>query len=236
MRRRRDAVTATGADATSYLHGQLSQDVTTMADGESRWTFVLQPTGRVDVLARIRRVDADSYVLDTDVGYGDELQARLDRFKIRVDVTLAREALDTFIVLDPGIDRGGDLVGFEGVTVWLVAPGDGVEVGDEELEEARVAAGWPAMGSEIVPGETIPAETGITAVAVDFRKGCYPGQELVERMDSRGASAPRRLVVVDVLPGAAAGDPIVHDGADVGVLTTVVGARALGYVKRNVEI
>ena len=35
---------------------------------------------------------------------------------------------------------------------------------------------------EIVPGETIPAETGITDVAVSFTKGCYPGQELVERM------------------------------------------------------
>ena len=60
-----------------------------------------------------------------------------------------------------------------------------------ELEAARIADGWPAMGVEIEPGETIPAETGVVAVAVDFRKGCYPGQELVERMDSRGATAPR---------------------------------------------
>ena len=64
-----------------------------------------------------------------------------------------------------------------------------------ELEAARVADGWPAMGVEIEPGETIPAETGVVAVAVDFRKGCYPGQELVERMDSRGATAPRSLRV-----------------------------------------
>ena len=47
------------------------------------------------------------------------------------------------------------------------------------------------MGTEIVPGEVIPAETGVVAVTVNFRKGCYPGQELVERMDSRGARAPR---------------------------------------------
>ena len=46
------------------------------------------------------------------------------------------------------------------------------------------------MGAEIVPGETIPAETGLTDVAVSFTKGCYPGQELVERMDSR-ARRPR---------------------------------------------
>ena len=56
--------------------------------------------------------------------------------------------------------------------------------------------------SRSCPGETIPAETGITDVAVDFKKGCYPGQELVERMDSRGAAAPRRLRVLDVADGA----------------------------------
>ena len=55
---------------------------------------------------------------------------------------------------------------------------------------ARIDAVWPAMGSEIAPGETIPAETGITEVAVSFTKGCYPGQELVERMDSRAARRP----------------------------------------------
>ena len=89
------------------------------------------------------------------------------------------------------------------------------------------------MGAEIVPGETIPGETGITDVAVDFRKGCYPGQELVERMDSRGATAPRQLRVVDVPDGAVPGDPIVIDGQEVGRLTSVAGRRGLGYVKRG---
>jgi folate-binding protein YgfZ len=99
----------------------------------------------------------------------------------------------------------------------------------------RVEAGWPAMGAEITD-RTIPAELpDVVAVAVNFKKGCYPGQELVERMDSREAQAPRRLVAVDVEPGASAGDPIVVDGVDVGVLTTVSGSRALGFVKRGVD-
>ena len=80
------------------------------------------------------------------------------------------------------------------------------------------------MGAEIIAGETIPAETGLNAVAVNFKKGCYPGQELVERMDSRAAVAPRSLRRLDVADGAAAGDPIVDaDGNEVGVLTTVSG-------------
>ena len=127
-------------------------------------------------------------------------------------------------------DRDHDLLG-DGPT----PPLDVEERGRADHELARIEAGWPAMGVEIVPGETIPAETGVTPVAVDFRKGCYPGQELVERMDSRGASAPRRLRVLDVAAGARPGDPVVVDGVEVGRLTSVQGTRALGFVKRGVD-
>jgi folate-binding protein YgfZ len=92
------------------------------------------------------------------------------------------------------------------------------------------------MGTEITPGETIPAETGVASVAVDFRKGCYPGQELVERMDARGASAPRSLRVVTVPAGSAAGAPLVVDGAEVGRLTSVQGTLALAWVRRGVDV
>jgi hypothetical protein len=108
---------------------------------------------------------------------------------------------------------------------------------DDDVEAARIEAGWPRMGAEIIPGETIPAETGLNAVAVNFKKGCYPGQELVERMDSRAAAGPRSLRRLTVDDGAAAGDPIVDtDGTDVGVLTSVSRGQALGYVKRNSDV
>jgi folate-binding protein YgfZ len=200
----RDVVRVSGSDALTYLQGQVSQDLLSMAVGDRRWTFLLQPTGKVDVLARVERTAEDEFVFDTDEGWGDALVARLNRFRIRVDVE---------------VEPRPPTVAGEGTS--------------DEREAARVAAGWPAMGAEIVPGETIPAETGITDVAVDFRKGCYPGQELVERMDSRGASAPRQLRVLDVPDGAAPGDPIIVDGAEVGRLTSVAGGRALGYVKRG---
>ena len=133
-----------------------------------------QPNGRVEVLARVRRTGDDEFVLDTDAGFGEQLAARLARFKIRVKVDI-----------EP------------------VAPSE--EPAPFADDAARVEAGWPAMGSEIVPGETIPAETGVTVAAVDFKKGCYPGQELVERMDSRGPTRPAGLRILDVADGAAAG-------------------------------
>ncbi len=196
-------MTVSGPDALTYLHGQLSQDIRDLRVGDRCWTFVLQPTGKIDVLALLTRTGDDSFELRTDPGHGETLLARIDRFKIRV-------AADTGLRPSPGPVSA-------------------------ELERDRVERGWPKMGAEIVTGETIPAETGVTPFAVDFRKGCYPGQELVERMDSRGAAAPRSLRRFTVSEEAAPGDPVVVDGAEVGVLTSVCGTTALGYVKRGVD-
>jgi folate-binding protein YgfZ len=238
----RDAVRVAGPDALTYLQGQVSQELRPLAVGDSRWTLLLQPNGRVDVLARIWRTADETYVLDTDAGYGEELAARINRFKIRVKVdveplewrAIAVRGTDGTVPADAVVgwwDRDHDLLGPDPQPPAGVAPGSLAE-----LESARIEAGWPAMGAEIVPGERIPGETGVIPVAVDFKKGCYPGQELVERMDSRGADAPRRLRILTVAEGSQPGDPLLDGGHEVGVLTSVEGTRALGYVKRGVEL
>ena len=202
----RDRVIVSGPDAQTYLQSQVAQEIRNLQIGDTRWTLVLDPTGKVDTLARITRSDDDTFVLDTDVGFGEGLAARINRFKIRVDAE---------------------------VTQLPASKGEPSAL----HEAARVAVGWPRMGAEIVPGETIPAVTGVVPLSVDFTKGCYPGQELVERMDSRGADAPRSLRIVDVAESAATGDPILDDdGNAVGTLTTVSAGTALGYVKRGVDV
>lgn len=234
----RDAVRVHGSDAAGYLQSQVSNDLRGLEVGGSVWTFLLQPTGRVDVLARVQRVGADEFVVDTDAGFGDVLRARLARFKIRVKVDL--EPVPWHGVAVRGVERPTGV----GLVAWgqgYDLPGDptqspaGVSRGDAaDLLDARIDAVWPAMGHEIVPGETIPAETGVVEVAVSFGKGCYPGQELVERMDSRGATAPRRLARVEVPAGTAVGDDLVVDGVAVGRVTSVGrDGRALALVRRT---
>ena len=61
----RDVLSVTGPDAARYLQGQLSQDVVAMA-GDSAWSFLLAPTGKVDSWLRVHRIDAENYVLETD--------------------------------------------------------------------------------------------------------------------------------------------------------------------------
>ncbi len=237
----RDACAVRGPDASSYLQGQLSQDVASMGVGDSRWTFLLEPAGKVAVLARVWRTAEDAFVFDTDAGFGDEMIGRLNRFKIRVKVDIEAMSWSALAVRGVDDDRpAGAVVGwwnrdYDLLGSGLTPPDDVEERSRDDYERARVEAGWPAMGSEIVPGETIPAETGVTSVAVDFRKGCYPGQELVERMDARGAVAPRSLQIVEVPAGSRPGDPLVVDGAEAGRITSVAGPLALAYVRRGVE-
>ena len=207
----RDRVTVSGADATTYLQSQLSQEIRDLGLGAARWTFLLDPSGKIDALARIQRTADDVYVLDTDAGHGARMLARLDRFRIRVDVETTLDAAEA-------------------------EPSMGHEV-------ARITAGWPRMGREIEPGATIPVATGLVRLAVSSTKGCYPGQELVERMDSRAAEAPRSLRIVDLDSNPdrapAVGDPIRDaDGAEVGVLTSVAGEGGigLGFVKRGADV
>ena len=86
-----------------------------------------------------------------------------------------------------------------GLAAWV---GDqAVRCGDEAWEAARIEAGVPVNGREVVEG-TIAAEVGLVDRTVSFTKGCFTGQELVARLDARGSNVARRLcgVVVDGPP------------------------------------
>ena len=248
----RDFVEVTGADARAYLHSQLSQDVQAMAVGEARWSYLLQPNGKVDALLRVTETGEGRFVLDVDKGFGAAVLVRLERFRIRVKVDM--EPLPWHCVAVRGAEAASVAVAAAGGDTWSVpswwgdpsawdvigpesAPPAGVPTADRaRLERARVEAGWPAMGAELTE-RTIPGEVGpLLDLAVSFTKGCYPGQELVERMDSRGALAPHQLRRLHSNGSVlAVGDALVVAGQDVGTVTSVAGAQGLAVMARSVE-
>jgi len=261
----RDLYRVSGPDAIGFLQGQLSQDVAALAVGASAWSFVLQPQGKVDALVRVTRVDGEAVVIDVDGGYGDLLLVRLNRFKLRTKADFDR--LDWRVLGLRGSQAatvaagvGGDLGGLGGGGTVLVVdaswpglPGvdllgtevvvpDGVAlVGADDYEAARIEAGVPRMGAELTE-RTIPAESGLISRTVSFTKGCYTGQELVARIDSRGNHVPRYLRGLRLDEVVPVGSRLVvgAEGKDVGWLTSVamspaLGPVALGYVGRDVE-
>jgi folate-binding protein YgfZ len=100
----------------------------------------------------------------------------------------------------------------------------------EALEVLRIEAGRPRMGHEL-DASTIPAESGVVPISVSFTKGCYTGQELVARIESRGSHTPRRLVGLHLRDGSLPdlGSTLEHDGNVVGRVTSVSAASSLGH-------
>lgn len=139
----------------------------------------------------------------------------------------------------PGVDVVGPVEALGGARDALVGAG-ATPVESDAYEAARVVAGVPRQGVDI-DERTIPQEAFLEHDAVSFTKGCFLGQELVCRIDTRGHVNRylRGFVMVDdTTPPPGAG--IVLGDKEVGVLTTVArsagGIRALGYLRREVEV
>ena len=213
----RDRFSVAGPDAATYLQGQLSQDVLSLTEGASTWTFLLDPSGKLGTWLRVTRAGEQSFVLDGDPGTAEVAIARLNRFKLRTKADIVQ--------LDAA-DEAAD---------------------DEAAEVARIEAGVPRAGAEVVD-DVIPAELGqwLIDASVSFTKGCYTGQELVARVDSRGGNVPRHLrglvIEGDVVPPVGAeliADPSGSAKA-VGTITSSarspeLGPIALAFVHRTVE-
>lgn len=280
----RDVLAVRGPDAAEYLQGQLSQDVTGLAVGAAADSLLLEPDGKLSALLRITRTDGQGFVLDLDAGYGDAVVARLRRFLLRAKVEV--ESLDwrCLSLRGDGVDeaagglltvlaergvlalpfewngwRGVDLLGPSDVVLGpegLDLPSGIVACGADAVEACRIVSGVPAMGAELTP-KTIPHEAGVVARTVDFTKGCYTGQELVARIDSRGGNVPRRLVGIVAPAGPPESDALspgmtLHGGEApdgdapaedkvVGTLTSAAWSIELGawaglaYLHRNVD-
>jgi tRNA-modifying protein YgfZ len=256
----RGVVAVSGPEAESYLQGQLSQDVDGLAPGHAAWSLLLAPAGRVDALLRVTRQE-DGFLLDTDAGWGEAVADRLNRFKLRTKVNIEPLAWRAVAVRGPlagertaadagaevsvpaawGEFTGGSPGGVDGVD--LLGPSPRVPTGTTELdadvyEALRIEAGVPTMGAELTE-KTIPAEAGVVRAAVSFTKGCFTGQELVARIDSRGGNVPRHLRGLVFGGPVQTGTPLHAGGKEVGWVTSAArspgrGWIGLGYAARSV--
>jgi folate-binding protein YgfZ len=210
---------------------------------------------------RAAHVADDEWWLVCEGGFGPVLAAGLKRFRIRVKVDLDDRSVDiTGLALRgpdataiqakafgpsqliapvrndwpgaPGIEFLGHPSALDALAVAFVDAG-AVEIGDAEYEAMRIEAGVPRQGYDI-DESTIAQEAFLERDAVSFTKGCFLGQELVCRIDSRGHvnRLLRRLRAETPLERGAV---VVADGKEVGAVTTAVGGLALATIRRTVE-
>jgi hypothetical protein len=255
----RDLVVVSGPDATSFLQSLLSQDLDPVAVGEVTHALLLQPQGKLVVDMHARHVADDEWWCMCEQGFGPRLAQGLLRFRIRVKVeiedrsegtaALAVRGPDAVPVVagadlpgvtvvradwssGPGVELIGGLGAIDAAIATLTSSGIG-EIDGAAYEVLRVEAGVPRLGFDI-DETTIAQEAYLERDAVSFTKGCFLGQELVCRIDSRG-HVNRLLRRLRADAPLERGAPVFADDREVGTVTTDAGTSALAMLRRTVE-
>lgn len=237
-----------GADRVRFLNGQISIDVPGLIEHAARPALLLTPKGKLCAPLWVWK-DSETLVLEMEESLRETVLARLERYLISDDVELAEAPCETpmFHVFGATSAGSGALrisrTGAGGVDT-AAPPFDLLEASEPELEALRIERGLPKWGKEL-DDRTLPQEARLEALAVDFDKGCYVGQEVVSRLRSVGHVNRRLFAFVgslkDVpespLPLQLPGTP----GEPAGVLTSWVQdlelaqTLALGYLNRAFE-
>jgi folate-binding protein YgfZ len=182
-----------GPDWRDFLQGLITQDVETMAPGEARFGALLTPQGRLlyDLFV-VGRVDGAW--LDVEAAHRDAIIQRLIMYRLRAKVEIAADETPVSAatsrpasgawVRDPRLPE----LGWRGY--GLSAPAD-----ETAYDAHRLALGVPGpadWGSD----KTYPIEANFDLLnGVDFKKGCFVGQETTSRMKRRGQIKSRMLPI-----------------------------------------
>jgi tRNA-modifying protein YgfZ len=234
-----------GPDAIRFLNDLVSQEIGEAPPGAVRRSLLLTPQGKLHFMMWLLR-DEDRVGLAVDDGLGEELVETLRRFLIRVKVEIDRvESPMRVVVGMDGPSPGRWSENDEGLVAdvsWVnlrralvVGEEPSLPVLDEDSYTAlRIRAGEPEIGVD-VDETTIPQETGVVPSTVSFTKGCFLGQELVARLDSRGGRVNRVLRILEFEGGTPPrGAEVLEDGGAVGVLTSV--AKGLGMARLHRDV
>lgn len=236
-----------GAHRLDFLHRMSTGDVARLKPGESRATVFTTPIGRMVDYAFVIALE-DSALIVGAAGNQARLTGWLRKYILfNDDVSLADAsselgvygALGEYPPSEWGHAIGLPAVFGRGALVLArsALPGQRV-LPAEAFEPIRVSAGHPAWPSEIST-DYIPLEAGLWG-AVSFTKGCYIGQEIIARMESRGKVA-KRLMRLRRLPSTediGRGAEVRLDGAACGLVTSAAqamggadAADALAYIR-----
>jgi folate-binding protein YgfZ len=195
-----------GADAAAFLQGLVTCDIDGMGIGEARFGALLTPQGKILFDFFVIR-SQESFILDIAATMRDDLQRRLQLYKLRAKVEI--EPFD---------------------------PRTGVHAswgGDPPLVDAhRIGLGMPEGGADFAFGTTFPHEALMDQNAgVDFAKGCFVGQEVVSRMQHRGTARSRFVRVIANAPLPPPSTPVLAGAKSCGQMGSSAGTVGLALVR-----
>ena len=225
----RRVILVSGADALTFLQGLTSNDVLPLAKAEGIvWTALLTPQGKY--LADFFVVASGGrLLLDLPEGLADSTLRRLSMYRLRADVAFAPS--DLAVTRGVGEAPPGALPDPRHPGLGWRAYGAAGAEALVDWDAIRVAHCIPETGIELIPDDTYILEAGFEALhGVDFRKGCYVGQEVTARMKHK-TDLRKGLVRVRVEGAAPVGTKIMAGDREAGALFTQSGGHAIAYLR-----
>lgn len=222
----RSIIEITGSEARSFLQGLVTNDIAKLDQGLV-YAAVLTPQGKY--LADFLLVPwGDAVLLDVDASLVAGLLQRLNMYKLRADVTLSESDLKVKRGTGPAPEGAFADPRHPGLG-WRLYGAQGGDDGTD-WDAIRVAHCIPETGVELTP-DTFILEAGFERLnGVDFRKGCYVGQEVTARMKHK-TELRKGLARVGIDGAAPVGTQITADGKPAGTLFTQSGGHAIAYLR-----
>lgn len=198
-----------GHDAGQFLHDQLSADIASIPAGGAGFGCLCNPAGRVLGLLLVS-LQEESILAVCAADLAESLKAWLSRFIIRADVNIA---LRSDLAVSPAVheESADGCIHIEtdtglGYTVW---PGSKLQADSDEtperawrIRELQAGIVWLGAASS---AQFLPQMLGFETIgALNFKKGCFPGQEIIARTRYLG-KLKRRPLLLHISDSAAAG-------------------------------
>lgn len=232
----RALIAVSGPDWRDFLQGLITQDVETLAPGEARFGALLTPQGRLlyDLFAVGRE---DGCWLDVLAEHRAAILQRLMMYRLRAKVEMAADETPVSILFGgdaepgPGWARDPRLpaLGWRGYGV-TARPGAAIaEEATRDAAKLRLGVpGPPDWGTD----QTYPIEANFDLLnGIDFRKGCFVGQETTSRMKRRGQIKSRMLPIAFEGPAPAPGSEVLTDELRAGVVLSGGEGRAMALLR-----
>jgi folate-binding protein YgfZ len=239
----RGVLRVSGPQSETFLQDLVSNDVTNLAYGEARYAALLTPQGKIlfdMIIIAIEEYRARAFLIDCAREQAGELAKRLGFYKLRAKVIIEdrSDAIAVLAYLDAPPQTGGIVVrdprsealGFRAYVPRQEAP---LPAADASMYEVRrIEAGVPKGGVDFSYGDAFPHEANFDLInAVDFKKGCYIGQEVVSRMQHRGTARKRVVKVGFSGEPPSPGSEIKAGDTLVGTMGSSAGEQGLAMIR-----
>jgi len=222
----RTVISISGDDRINFLQGLVTNDVAKAADNII-YTALLTPQGKFIVDFFVIG-QGDRLLLDVATSHAQMLGQRLMMYRLRAKVEIAQT--DLIVSRGTGPMPDGAIADPRHPALGWRAYSE-TDISDSTNWNAvNVAYEVPTTGIELTE-DTYILEAGFEALhGVDFKKGCFVGQEIVARMKHKTV-LKKGLARVQISGTAQTGDAITADGKPVGTLHTISGDEALAYLR-----